>query len=268
MPNLPALPGIQRNAMQIALRALRMVGALRSGQNLSADEGADILQSLNDMLDSWSARRVLVFSLPYTTTDQNSNPLMLTAGKQHYTLGNVLQTEDFLMQAPARIERASVLYSASQQTPTEVPLEMLDSVGWQSVANKSTPSLLPQQVYIERNPNGLDWDLYFWPVPTQGNPIVLYPWAPFVLFPNLQAKFAFPPAYARAITMNFAVELAAEFPCDLAKLQLVMKLASGAKSEIVSINSRVVDAWVDSALLQNGAMGNIFTSTPTRSKGF
>lgn len=269
MPNLPAAPGVQRSALRFMLSALRLVGSLRSGQNLNANEQADCLDVLNDMLDSWSASRVKVFCLPYTTQDQNGATLALTAGKQHYVLGNAFGTEDFLMNRPARIERVSVLYSASQLTPVEVPLEMLTSVGWQSEANKTTTSLLPQKCYVEANVNAVDWDFYFWPVPTQANPIVLYPWGLLTQFPSVNAPFSFPQAYARAIRYNLAVDLAAEFPCDLAKLTLVTKLAKNAMDDIVSINSPIEEAWCDPAIVgTNGPRGNIYTGTPSRSHGF
>jgi hypothetical protein len=269
MPNLAPAPGVQRSALSFIKSALRLVGSLRAGQNLTADEQNDALQVANDLLDAWSAKRLMVFAIPYTTQDQNGNTLTLVAGLGHYTLGNVLGTENFLMNRPARIERVSVMYSASQQTPVEVPMEMYDSVAWQGVANKTTPSLIPRGVYIEANANAVDFDLYFWPVPTQANPVVLYPWALLSQFPNLQTQFSFPPAYARAIRYNLAVDLAAEFPGDPQKLQLVMKIAKNALDDVASINSPIKEAWCDEAIVNtHGSRGNIYTGTPTRSHNF
>jgi hypothetical protein len=269
VPDLPAVSTIQRSALTFIQSALRLVGSLRSGNQLSAAEQTDCLQVLNDLLDAWSAENVMTWTTPYTTVDQNGATLALIASQQHYTLGNGFGNENFLMNRPPKIERVSVLYSASQSTPVEVPLDMLDSVEWQAQANKTTPSLLPQACYADANQNGIDWDLYFWPVPTQANPIVIYPWMLLTQFQTINQQFLFPPAYARAIRYALAMDLAAEFPCDMQKLQLVQKIAANSKAVIVSINSKVREAWSDPALMGGGsARGNIYTGSPSRSHGF
>jgi len=108
--------------------------------------------------------------------------------------------------------------------------------------------------------------LYFWPVPTQANPVILYLWTVLQLFPDLASKFFFPPAYAEMLRYNLAVRLAAEFPCDLKKFEIVQKLAGDAKARVAGINVAPKEAVCDEALLgSNGHMGNIFTGTANRS---
>jgi hypothetical protein len=137
-------------------------------------------------------------------------------------------------------------------------------VKWQGIANKSVTSLLPQVCYVEEN--FPDMKVSFWPIPTQANPVVLYPWAALAQFPDLQTPFSFPPGYARAIRYNLAVDLAAEFPCDLTKLQVVMKIAMQAKADIMSLNMKAKEAVCDEALVGSyGKMGNIFTGSSNRS---
>lgn len=175
---LPPNKPLSRNAQAFILSGLRLVGSLRSGQSLSAAELSDCLQALNDMIDAWAAERLMVYSVPYTTVDQNGATLVLIPGQQKYTLGNQNGTENFLMPRPPRIDNVSVLYSASQSTPVELPMDMFfDQVLWQGIANKTTPSILPQACYVEATPDASDWNLYFWPIPTQANPIVIYPWS-------------------------------------------------------------------------------------------
>lgn len=247
------------------LSGLRKVGALRSGQNLTAAELADCLQVLQDMLDAWNAERTMVYEVPYTTVDQNGATLTLKANQQKYLLGNINGTEDFLLPRPPRIQRISVLYSASQATPVEVPLDMYDDVQWQGISNKGTKSLLPQVCYLEYTADGTDYTLYFWPIPTQANPIVLYPWQQLNQFPNLQAKFFFPPAYSKAITFNLAVDLFSEFSGDDKKLPIVVQQAARAKEVIERFNAVINEATCDPAILgAGGRMGNIFTGTSGR----
>src|ERR1700736_4763423 len=119
-PNIP----IQRSGQQIIQSSLRLVGSLRSGQNLSAAELSDSLLVLQDMLDAWSAERLMVYALPYTTLDQNQKTLSLVAGKQKYVLGNANKPEDFLLPRPPRIDSFWVLSPESQSTPVEIGLAM------------------------------------------------------------------------------------------------------------------------------------------------
>ena len=129
------------------------------------------------------------------------------------------------------------------------------------------PSLLPQVCFADSS-NAVfpDMVLYFWPVPTQANPVILYLWTVLQLFPDLNAQFLFPPAYAEMIRYNLAVRLAAEFPCDMAKFPLVKELAQQAKARVAGMNAIPKEAVCDEALVgSDGKMGNIFTGTANRS---
>jgi len=267
MPDLGPSSPLARSAQTYILSACRLVGALRSGLSLSAAELTDSLQALNDMMDAFSAERVMIPAETIQTVDQNQNTLALVTNQQSYTLGNVDGTENFLLPRPARTPRVSILYSTSQQTPIEKPMEMYDPVQWQGIANKSTPSILPQICFVdESNAVFPDMVLYFWPVPTQANPVILYTWTVLSQFPDLQSKYLFPPAYAELIRTSLAMRLAAEFPCDLTKLPIVKAWAAEARDRVVGINARPLEAVCDEAIVGGGGkMGNIYSGDANRS---
>jgi hypothetical protein len=263
MPDLGPVGTVTRTATDFIKSALRLVGALRSGLNLSGAELTDCQQVLNDMLDAWGVDRTLVYVVPRVTLNQNQATLMLKANQATYTLGNLTGNEDFFLPRPPRLERVSIMYSASQQTPVELAMDMYDDVRWQSVANKSTPSLLPQVCYVEES--FPDISLTFWPVPTQANPVVLYLWQALTQFSDLTSQFTFPPGYPRAIRYNLALDLAAEFPCDLTKLPLVQKIAANSLAAIRGLNVKAKEAVCDEAIIGSGGKsGNIYTSTASR----
>lgn len=268
MPTLSANVPIQQSAQQIILSALRKTGTLRSGYNATAGELSDCLGVLQSMLDAWSAERLVVYALPYTTTDQNGVTLSLKANQQKYVLGNLHGTEDFLLSRPPKIDNVSVIYTASPQTPVEIGMDMYNVKQWQAIPNKNTISLLPQICYVEPTVDATDWFLYFWPIPSQAQPIVIYPWAALNQFPNLQAKFAFPPAYNAAIAFNLAVWLAMEFSTDLTKFPLVQQTARETKATIKAINLSMgfPEVWCDEALIGTHARGNIFAGGPNRNR--
>jgi hypothetical protein len=250
--------------------ALRLVGALRSGLNLTAGELSDCALVLNSMLDAFSIERTQIPAVSIVSTNTAEVPLSLVANQQTYKLGNALGTEDFLLPRPSRLERVSIMYSASQSTPVELPMEMYDDVAWQGIANKSTLSILPQGCYVDASETAFpDMLLSFWPIPTQANPVILYLWQLLQQFSSLTAKFLFPPGYAEMLRYQLAVRLAAEFPCDLQKFQIVQKLASDAKMRVAGINVHPKVATCDEALVgADGHMGNIFTGTANRSQRY
>lgn len=252
----------QQNGLQIISSSLRLVGALTSGDVPNASEIADCMLVLNGMLDGWNAERTSVFQVAPITKDSLGNTLMLAGNKQTYTIGQETGDEDWYIARPPRIDRMSVLYSASQSTPVETPLDPLTDVEWQAVANKSTTSLIPEAYFDDLGyPNRT---VYVWPVPTQANPVVLYAWTALTQFADAYTELSFPPGYYEAIRFNLAVRLAAEFPANLEKLQLVTKLAADAKTRIGSFNGPIKIATVDDALLGSRGRGNIYTGMPTR----
>lgn len=268
MPVLNPVQTLSLSATDFIRSALRLVGALRSGLNLSKDELNDCQLVLNSMLDSFSIERISIPATTVQTLDQNQVALTLKPNQQAYKIGNLNENEDFLITRPSRIERVSVFYSASQQTPVELEMDMYDDVQWQGITNKSTASLLPQVCFIdESNAVFPDMVAYFWPVPTQANPVGLYLWQMLQQFADLTTQFLFPPGYAEMLRYSLAVRLAAEFPCDLQKFQIVQTLAAEAKARVTGINVRAKEATVDEALLPSGGRGNIFTGDSNRSHG-
>src|SRR5579863_3339298 len=117
MPILNPSQTLALSATDFIKSALRLVGALRSGLNVSAAELSDCKLVLNSMLDAFSIERTQIPAITIQTLDQNQATLVLVPNKQSYKLGNVAGTEDFLLTRPSRIERVSIMYSASQSTP-------------------------------------------------------------------------------------------------------------------------------------------------------
>jgi hypothetical protein len=68
---------------------------------------------------------------------------------------------------------------------------------------------------------------------------------------------------------NLAVRLAAEFPCDLQKFEIVQKLADQSKARVAGVNVFAKEAVCDEAIVgSSGTMGNIYTGTSNRSQKF
>jgi len=226
-------------ANDLIASALRLIGVLASGESPSQAESADALLILQQMLDSWIAERMMIFTLTITE-------FPLIAGQQTYTLGS---GGNFNMARPARIERMGIVSFNNVAQPLELPLEMLTDQGWAAIPVKLITSSLPQMVYDDgafplRN-------LSFWCIPNVPVSVRIYAWQALSQFPDNFTDVTFPPAYLKAIRYNLAVDLAPEFGRQVPPEVGAQAVAS--KAVIKSINAPIVETHVDEAI--SGTMG-------------
>ena len=202
--------------------AMRKVNALATGEEPSAEESADALEILNDMVDTWNAERLSIFTI-------DRNEYSLVVGQQVYTYG---AGGDFSAARPARIERAGILSLNNPVQPLELPLEILDYDGWAGIPVKNLGSALPSKLYDDgafplRN-------LSFWPFPNASIvKVAFYVWEALTSF-DLGTDHTFPPGYARAIRYGLALDLAPEFGVPVPAA--VAALAISSKAVISSMN--------------------------------
>lgn len=72
---------VTTTASDLITGAMRSINALEAGETPNPNDSSDALQVLNDLLDTWSADKLFVFS-------SNENLLTLVPGQYQYTVGN------------------------------------------------------------------------------------------------------------------------------------------------------------------------------------
>jgi hypothetical protein len=238
------------NGGQLLASAFRLIGVLASGETLSGAESTDALLIAQQMLDSWQAERLNVFAIQF-------NEFPLTPGTQTYTCGT---GGTFNMTRPAKIERYSIVNLNNPAQPLELPLQILDYQEWQSIVPvKLISSTLPQYVYDDhqyplRNIN-------YWCIPTVAVNTRLYSWAPLSTFPDLVTDVEFPPAYAKAIRYNLAVDLAPEWGRQVPQEVLLQAIQS--KAVLKSMNAPAPQMMADPAVVNpRGRVYNWLTDLP------
>lgn len=75
-------------ANDLILGALKRINAYAPGESLASDDAQDALDTLNELLDSWSTDQASVFQ-------SNENILNFTPGKYQYTIGNYTSANTF-----------------------------------------------------------------------------------------------------------------------------------------------------------------------------
>lgn len=72
---------VSTTALDLITGALRNINALESGETPNANDANDALQVLNDMLESWTIEKLLIFA-------SNEQRFLFTPGTYQYTIGN------------------------------------------------------------------------------------------------------------------------------------------------------------------------------------
>jgi hypothetical protein len=226
------------NAGDLIASSLRLIGAIATGETMAANESADGLVILNQMLDGWNAERLMVFVI-------TSNTFSLTPGTQTYTVGT---GGNFNIPRPARIARTSIVNLSNPVQPLELPIDMLTFEQWQAIPVKNIQGSLPTVVYDDgafplRN-------LSYWTIPSVPVNTVLYSWTLLTSFPDLSTDIEFPPGYFEAIRYNLAIRLGPEWlGPNWSPGPIVAQIALESKARIKSINFIPEQTACDPALV-------------------
>lgn len=227
--------------------ALRLIGAVATGETPSANEATDGLAALNLMLDSWSNESLLI---PNTVREV----FPLTPGKQAYTIGT---GGDFVTSRPIAIEQ--VLIQLSTVSPVlELPMKLLTEEEFAGIILKPLTSTFPLYGYAEGT-YPLE-TLNVWPVPNVANNIVIYS-AKALTQLTLDTATSLPPGYERALKYNLALELAPEYGKTVS--DAVVAIAVESKAVLKRKNTKPRYLRVDDALKAKPAVWNWMTGEPT-----
>lgn len=204
--------------------ALKDLGALGIGQAISADDTADALSTINMMLDSWQAERLMVYHLVDT-------PLTST-GAQSYTVGI---GGNFNVARPIAINAAYARLNPGSSNPIDYPVAMIPSrEDYSKIGLKSLASFPQWAYYDPAMPLG---NLFFFPVPNQSFELHIVTMAQLPQFPAPATQITLPPGYVAAIRYNLAVWLCGMYQID--PPGSVVKLALSTKKIVKRMNAQI-----------------------------
>ncbi len=236
------------SALDFVSKAMKSLGLLDPGEVPEQSEAQDGLDLANEMIDDWGTqRRTMYFEAP--------NRYPLTSGKASYTIG---VGGNFNQAHPAWIDRVSVIPNRTVAQPIEYPLgRPLTLPAYQSIPIKNLTAPYPFRVYYDQ-----DWvaglgTLYVLPIPnTSTADLILYCPTALSVFPDLSTTFTFLPGYARCISSNLALEIAADY--GVKPPAAVIRTAVPAFANIKRANMRFNQAEFDRALTNSPGRYNIY----------
>jgi hypothetical protein len=163
---------------------------IESGESLTAQESADALYLLNDLLEWFNLQELMI----YANVNQTFN---MTAGVGTYSIGTG-QTWDTLR--PINIHDGFTSIGV-----IDYPFELVSDVEYNSVNYKTLTSAWPQIAkYNASYPNA---SITFWPVPGQAMTATLNLSALLTSVPSLATTINLPPGYGRLLRYALADEM-------------------------------------------------------------
>lgn len=224
----------------LIVRALKKLGVLAEGESASNESASDGLDTLNDLLDSWTNENLFIYS-------KIREEFTLSPNTSSYGMGS---GSDFNTTRPQKIEEATILISGT--TPFEVPIRVITSDEWARIEIKTVTSPIPIMVYPNMTyPNAT---INLWPVPASAYSLVLYSWKPLATLASLTTDLSLPPGYIRALTYALAMELAPAYGKTASPE--IINSAQESKAAIKRMNTKPHFLYVDAGLLPRKAVFN------------
>ena len=220
-------------------RALRLIGAIASGESPTAAESNDGLVALNAMISSWQTEKLNVYAFVDTA-------FTLVNGDGSYTVGPAGNFA--LTPRPSKIESCFVRIS-----DIDYPVELIDKDRWFAIPDKTSTSDIPMYAYYE--PSLSTGTLLVWPVPNAASSLHIITWTSLSELAALATTITLPQGYERALAYNLAIEVASEYEKEVS--QSVAMIAAESKAAIKRVNIRPMLLVPDLAYAVSGQRSNI-----------
>ncbi len=228
-------------ARDLIRRSLKLIGVLAAGENPSAEEQVDALESYNDMLDSWSTENLII---PSKVTED----FPLVVGQSKYGMGPSLVAGDFNTTRPIGIDGAAALSNNQEYPIWHVTLDQ-----WQQIQQKATTSAIPTRLYTNEAFPLLE--LNFWPVPSAAMSVRIYSWKA-LSTALIDDDIILPPGYKQALIYSLGIVLAPEYGRQVDPVISAVATKSVANIKRKNIKTRVLGT---DAAVYGGRRFNIYT---------
>jgi hypothetical protein len=227
------------NARSIIKRSLQSIGKIGRGRDMTAEQAADGLELLNQLIASWKGEGL---TIPFRTTEE----LTYSTSKTSYTIGT---GGDLSTVRPTQIISAF----HRDGSGSDYPMRMMTLNEFNEIRYKDI-STYPDRLYYESvYPLGV---INFDYQPNTDFTLHLTSLKEITEFTDLDAEIELPAEYDRALRSNLSIETAPDYGQAVSKE--LMFTATESKANIKRLNSSNRDNVMTVDIgLRKGNIGNI-----------
>lgn len=227
------------SANDIIRRAMVKARIISPGESIPASKANQVLEELNDMLESWSIESLLV---PCTVLES----FQLVVGQSEYTYGS---GGDFDSSRPTKVWDDAFVRQGSTDYPVKkYPLNLY--------RRRSTKSTSGRPGIFSVNPEFPLLRVLLYPTPDSTDSIYFKADKLLTSFSSLTTEITFDPGYRRAIVANLAIEIGPNFgkkaPKELIALATLSRNAIRGKN---STENRRLNSNSDFKVMMRGGGG-------------
>ena len=181
-------------ALDLINSALHLIGAKDPLEPATAQEAADGLVSLNDMLDSWNTDRLFVYQEAQTSVTWPASTISRTIGS-----GGNINVARPVKVTDSYLTDGGITY----------PLESISKQAYDGIPQKGIVANYPDRIFYDPGyPLGT---VSMYTVPASTLTVLLNYWLQLTQFAATTDVVSLPPGYRRAIRFNLAIEIASEY---------------------------------------------------------
>jgi hypothetical protein len=222
--------------------ALRLIGVIGDSETPSPYQADNALFTLTEMLDSWNADGLMIFTATFSE-------LSLSTQSASWTIGPGAQID--VPVRPAELDGAWIRQNASTSSPIDIPMSVLTASEWGDIRSKSVSSNIPRFVFITG-----DWPvatLQLWPVPqVNDTKLILLFNTPLDNALTLDTTENLPPAYRQAIRFNLATLLAPEYGMEASP---TVQMQAYKSKNVLTQNNQNIDRLDFDTIIQGTKQG-------------
>lgn len=218
------------NAGELVSAAFKSATILGEGETLSAEQLADGLARLNDIISLYNTDSLVLYA------SENST-FTTVANQSRYTLD--ASGADWTTTRPVRINDAYITYQG-----ITFPLEIINQQEYNDITLKTLANpLVRYLLYVNAYPQGV---VYLWPVPSQALSITMT-FDRYLSSLTSSTTIAYPPGYQKLLRLELAIELCPEYGKEPS--QTLVARWKDAKASVKRANYTSTVSDFDSSLL-------------------
>lgn len=198
------------STFDIITGALRLIGAIQSGEVPPSEEYDDALASLNGLIHNWQASGMHVWT-------QTTYALTLVPGQNSYQIG--IGAPDLNQPRPLKVTEARLLIAGDKEPPL-MPMSRWD---YANLSNKHTPQGPPVEYFYDPQlPHGV---LAVAPTPAATAIVNFVGQRPLQTFDTQRDTADVPQEWISALRFSLAIELGPEYDVPAERLKILKDLA-------------------------------------------